>query len=241
MAKTTAVTSKRRGKRIAKKPAPAKELASHDSATIEHEDGKTTVVLMQPEMQRREAFAQAFVQTGNKTKAAGMAGFTGTPASLARRGAYLMQEPAVRKRVQQIQQNLLLKFELTTEDVIAELARGAFCDPGEAFDANGDPLPIPEIPENVRRAVAGYKVVRKTFGEDGESVEKELKFMNKESCLDKLGKHLGLWKDDNDSGGRFSADQFLSLMLAARRREGEMRVHGNQQKRTGTALEILDS
>ena len=94
------------------------------------------------------------------------------------------------------------------------------------MDARGELLPLNEIDEDTRRALAGYKVVRKTFGEDGESVEREVKFISKGDALDKIGKHLGLWKSEAEDG-KFTADAFLRAMLEARERHlASLKEHG---------------
>lgn len=186
-------------------------------------------IVTQPELHRREAFAQAYVSTGKGSEAARKAGYEGTPASIAKTAHRLLAEPGVRARIRKIQDDWIKKLQADQVTVLAELARIAFNDPRDAFDAEtGEPLPMNKIPEDCARAITGYKVVEKTFGEDGSSVEKEIKFGNKGEALDKLGKHLGLWKGEEE-GGKFTAEAFLEAMLAARERVMTERTQrGNQ-------------
>ena len=173
------------------------------------------VVVTEPELHRREAFAQAFVALGNATKAAERAGYTGKHVKVT--AGRLMAEPSVRARIAEIQRDVIRRIKVDQTTVLAELTRIAFADPGRIVDDRGELLPLNEIDEDTRRALGGYKVVRKTFGEDGESVEREVKFISKEAALDKLGKHLGLWKAETDDG-KFTAEAFVKAMLEARER-----------------------
>jgi phage terminase small subunit len=176
------------------------------------------VVITEPELHRREAFAQAFVSCGSGAAAARKAGYTGTPASLARTAHRLLGEQAVRLRIRKIQDDIITRIRVDQTTVLAELTRIAFADPGRIVDENGELLPLNKIDEDTRRALAGYKVVRKTFGEDGESVEKEVKFISKDAALDKLGKHLGLWKGAEVEDGKITAEALVKAMLEARER-----------------------
>jgi len=193
----------------------AEDKTGEDDSPVAVADHHGLVVVTEPELLRREAFAQAYVALGTQAGAARRAGYTGNRVGeIARR---LMNEPAVRERIAEIQRDMIRRIKVDQTTVLAELTRIAFADPGKIVDNKGELLPLNEIDEDTRRALAGYKVTRKVFGEDGESVEKEVKFINKEGALDKLGKHLGLWKGDDDSS-KFTPEAFVKAMLEARER-----------------------
>lgn len=201
-----------RGGRFAKEDT---EAASDEEGGLDVVDDHGLVVVTEPELLRREAFAQAYVALGNATAAARRAGYTGD--HVKKTASRLMGEPAVRARIAEVQRDLIRKIKVDQTTVLAELTRIAFADMGKIVDEHGELLPLNKIDEDTRRALGGYKVVRKTFGEDGESVEKEVKFIAKDAALDKLGKHLGLWKADTEDG-KFTAEAFLRAMLEARER-----------------------
>lgn len=202
-------------KRTARGGRFAPETDDAGDLTVAVADDHGLVIVTEPELLRREAFAQSYVACGTAVGAARKAGYTGNRiAETARR---LMAEPAVRARIAEIQRDVIRRIKVDQTTVLAELTRIAFADPGRIVDARGELLPLNEIDEDTRRALGGYKVVRKTFGEDGESVEKEVKFISKEAALDKLGKHLGLWKGEADDG-KFTAEAFVKAMLEARER-----------------------
>lgn len=175
-------------------------------------------VITEPEVFRREAFAQAYVALGNGSAAARKAGIIGSARVVAVQANRWLHEPAVRERIGQIQRDLIAETGLTQRMVLAELSRIAFVDMRKIVDDNGELKPLNEIDEDTARAMTGYKVTRKTFGEDGESVEKEVKFAGKEAALDKLGKHLGLWKQEGGGGEQFTPEAFVKALLEARER-----------------------
>jgi len=202
-------------KRTARGGRFAKEDTGEQDSPLDVADHNGLVVVTEPELLRREAFAQAYVALGTQVGAARRAGYTGD--NIRKTAGRLMNEPAVRARIAEIQKDMIRRIQVDQTTVLAELTRIAFADPGKIVDERGELLPLNDIPEDTRRALAGYKVTRKVFGEDGESVEREVKFINKEGALDKLGKHLGLWKGDDD-GGKFTAEAFVKAMLEARER-----------------------
>lgn len=175
-------------------------------------------VITEPEIFRREAFAQAYVALGTGAAAARKAGYTGSTRVIAIQANRLMHEPAVRERIAQIQRDLIAETGLTQRMVLAELSRIAFMDIRKIVDENGELLPLNTIDEDTARAMTCYKVTQKTFGEDGESVEKEVKFASKESALEKIGKHLGLWKQEGGGGEQFTPEAFVKALLEARER-----------------------
>lgn len=207
--------------RPAKKAKRARKKAETADALLAIPDAPVQIdgvdIIGEQEALRRELFAQTFVQTGSMAKAAAKCGYGGTPKSLKVSGYRLMQVPEVRARILQIQRDMRRELAITTRDVLAELSRIAFLDPRSIFDDRGELKPMNMLDEDVARAIGGYKVTTKTFGEDGESVEKEVKFISKDAALDKLGKHLGLWRNENEEG-KITPEMLVKAMLEARER-----------------------
>lgn len=187
-------------------------------------------VITEPEVFRREAFAQAYVALGNGSAAARKAGITGTPRVVAVQANRWLMEPSVRDRIGKIQRDLIAETGLTQRMVLAELSRLAFMDIRKIIGEDGELLPLEQFDEDTARAVLSYKVTRKTFGEDGESVEKEVKFGNKEAALEKIGKHLGLWKQEN-GGEQFTPEAFVKALIEARERVNSgLEIHQQPEK-----------
>jgi hypothetical protein len=85
------------------------------------------------------------------------------------------------------------------DDVLRELLRFALLDVGQAFGADGRLLPLQDMPEDVRRAIAGVEVEElfEGRGEDRKQVGwvRKVKFWDKPRGLELLGKHLGMFAD----------------------------------------------
>lgn len=98
----------------------------------------------------------------------------------------ILHNPTVVEMLTAQYKAIIAKTGATVERVWEEIANAAFLDPGVFYDETGDVKPMHEIPENARRALTGMKVKTGTIGEDGEFVERELKYGGKDSAIDKL-------------------------------------------------------
>lgn len=72
--------------------------------------------------------------------------------------AQLLKLPAVRELVSTLRAQLLEKFNVTNERIVEEYARIAFVDLAELYGENGKLLPVHEMPEHARRAIAAIEV-----------------------------------------------------------------------------------
>ena len=144
------------------------EQAQKDQEFLDNWRGEETAIVPTPILLRFQVFVGHYLCCLNAAEAARRTGFYKHPA---RSGADLLRHPEVQKLLYEQQRSLLAKIGVTAERIWAEYARIAFLDPAEAFDENGEFKPIPDIPEEIRRAITSYKVKRMSFGEDGESVE----------------------------------------------------------------------
>lgn len=77
--------------------------------------------------------------------------------------------------------------------VVRELAAIGFADIRECFKKNGDLISPRDLPQDVARAIAGVDVI-----DVKDSIRvKKLKMWNKVQALETLGKHLGMFNQDN--------------------------------------------
>lgn len=167
-----------------------------------------------------QAFVNEYLASGNATEASKKAGFvSSTDAAQKLVGHRLLKHKDVRLMMGEAYQSLMLKHKATPDRIWAELVRIGFCDPALAYNEHGEPLPMGQIPEDTRRAITGYKVVEKTFGEDGSSVEKEMKFAGKEGALDKMIKLHGMFKDTAIMV--INTDDFIKSIEAGRERAAQ--------------------
>jgi len=80
-------------------------------------------------------------------------------------------------------------------DILNEIACVAFIDPINLFDDNGDILPINEMDERTRRAIASLEIENVT---GSQAKTKKIKLWPKPTALEQLSKYRGLFARDND-------------------------------------------
>lgn len=177
------------------------------------EDAVPTPVLV-----RMQAFAGHYLACLNGAEAARRAGYA--PGHADKQARMLLKHPTVRRMLRDQHQALLAKIQTTQERVWHEITRIAFLDPAEAFDDDGELKKLADMPEDLRRAIAGLKVTVKTFGDD-ETVEKEIKFVSKDAALDKLLRLTGMFKEE-----KATADDIADAMLAALARARQRVIEG---------------
>lgn len=97
------------------------------------------------------------------------------------------------------------RLEISSERVLAELARIAFFDVANLFDADGNPLSITDIDPDARAAIAGLDVFEEYDGRGDERVKigdvRKWKLADKLNALAQLAKHLGLAKEQVETNG----------------------------------------
>lgn len=140
---------------------------------------------------KQRQFCLEYLKDMNATKAAERAGYSKKSAK------YIAHENLQRPAVQAfLQEQLAAREERTKVDadrVLLELARIALLDPGDVR-RDGAWLPLEEMPEEVRRAVAGLKL-----GDAGEI--RDLRFADKLRALEMLGKFHGLFRERVEVSG----------------------------------------
>jgi phage terminase small subunit len=132
------------------------------------------------------AFCREYCIDRNATQAAIRAGYSERSAHV--QGTRALTNVNVKSEIERLTNKHSEKTDITAERVLTELFRLASVDPRGAFDETGGLLPIKDMPEDVRRAISGIN-----FDDMGNI--KSIKFWDKNSSLDKLGKHLKLFTD----------------------------------------------
>lgn len=172
---------------------------------------------------RYNTFVQSYLETLDACEAAREAGWIGK--NKAQQQGYagaLLRNVYIRTMIDRQYRAIIAKTGATVERVWEEISHIAFLDPGEAFNSDGTPKPMEEIPEHVRRAISGRKRKVKVFGEDGEEVTEEVKFASKDAALDKLMRLHRM--TDNDKYVLVTGEEFVQAM-----EEGRKRVAGRSE------------
>lgn len=162
---------------------------------------------------KQERFAAEYLVDLNATQAAIRAGYSAKTAK--EQGARLLTnvhiQAAVQKRRQQHQENT----GLTVERVLQEAMRLAFFDIRKLADAEGNPIPISQLDDDTAAAIQGLELAtERSRGEDPvETVVRKYKAADKNSALERLFKHLGLFAKDNAQTNPAEAMQKLLAMV----------------------------
>lgn len=137
---------------------------------------------------RKKLFVERYLVNGNNaTDAALHAGFS--PRTAKSQAHRLLQLGTVKTLIESRVQRVMLDAELTTERWAQEMACIAHFDPGELYDSMGNLIPIHQLPEHVRRAIASVKTNLKG--------EVSVTMVDKNAALANVGKHLGVFESDN--------------------------------------------
>lgn len=103
--------------------------------------------------------------------------------------------PAARDYLRERDSEALARANVKHERIIREIADLAFLDPIDFVDDEGNVRSLSDMPPDARRAIAGIKVRTQKAPDGSETVTREVKFADKNSALDKLMRHAGLYKD----------------------------------------------
>lgn len=138
---------------------------------------------------RRKVFFDAYQTNGNNaTQAAITAG--ASPKSAHVMGCRWLKEIKLSGKLVKAAEKVAFDSGLSVERWAKEMACIGHLDPAELYDADGNLIPIHELPEHVRRAIASVKPGNDKGGP-------EVKLWDKNAALLNIGKHLGVFEQDN--------------------------------------------
>lgn len=142
--------------------------------------GKLTVM--------QERFCQEYMKDLNGSAAAVRAGASPTNARrLATRWLRLVH---IRSTLDELRAQNTVHARITTERILEEYERVAFFDPSRMYTAEGRLLSVPQMPEDVRRAIAGVEVELEQF-------TTKVRLVSKEGALNSLSKHKQLFPNES--------------------------------------------
>lgn len=138
---------------------------------------------------QQEIFAQFYAESLNPQEAAEKAGYS--KASSRTLPYQLLRNEKIAKRINELREDVKVKHQVSLDMVILEMWKLASFDITEAFDENGKPKPIHELPEGLRKSIVAFETY-KDFTEGVEVGEiTKYKFADKTKAMDMLVKHLG--------------------------------------------------
>ncbi|MCW2277745.1 terminase small subunit [Heliophilum fasciatum] len=140
---------------------------------------------------KQARFVEEYLIDLNATQAAIRAGYSVKTAN--EQGSRLLANVSVRARIDERMAELSRRTGVNQERVIRELARIAFVNAAGVINFDDATL-LPTATDDDTAAIIGVKV--KTIPTpDGNAVEREIKFADKQKALELLGKRYGMWVD----------------------------------------------
>jgi len=143
---------------------------------------------------KQELFVAEYLKDLNATQAAIRAGYAESGART--EGARLLANADIAAAVKAAIDARTEQVKIDANYVLRELFKLANVDLSAAYDEFGNLKPIHEIPEDVRKAIAGIEVFEERDHEGtylGRT--RKVKFWDKTRALEMLGRHLALFKD----------------------------------------------
>lgn len=146
---------------------------------------------------KQQRFVEEYLIDLNATQAAIRAGYS--PATAGAIGSENLKKPEIRAHIDKALAERSKRTGINADRVVRELARIALVNPANVI--NFDEATVREdASEDDLAAISSVKV--KTIPtEDGEIVEREVRFYDKNRALELLGKHLGMFKEMVELGG----------------------------------------
>lgn len=141
---------------------------------------------------KQRLFVGHYLKSLNARQSAIDAGYS--PKRASEFGYQLLHKPTVAAEIQRAMDKRAAKLEITAERVLEEIAAVAFAHMGQYAVWHDDTVSLTDSKEVDPRAVAE---VKQTVNQFGNNVG--IKLHDKLGALEKLGKHLGMWKDDGAS------------------------------------------
>ena len=167
--------------------------------------------------QRRTRFIKEYLIDQNATRAAKEAGFSEKTAYS--QGQRLLKNVEVRAEIESENAKVNARLDLTVDRVKQEIARLAFYDPLAFWNENGTAKPMHEIPEDARRAIAGFETAElfEGSGEDRALAGyiKKFKLVSKDRALELAGRHLKMFTDRTEVTG---LEGLADIIARARKR-----------------------
>jgi len=156
---------------------------------------------------KQERFVGEYLKDLNATQAAIRAGYSKKTAEV--QGPRLLGNVRVAAKIKEAQEKLAEETGITVRRTLEELALIGFADMGTylRFEPNGDVfLDWTALPEGATKVISEItqEVVKKLGeGEDAAAVIRtKFKLHDKLSALDKIGRHLGMFKDRVEHTGK---------------------------------------
>lgn len=165
---------------------------------------------------RQQLFVEEYLIDLNATQAAIRAGYS--PNNADKIGSELLGKTRVSEAIKIAMAERSRRTGINQDRILAELAKIALVNPARVVNFDEATIREDALPEDLA-AVASVKVKRFPT-KDGEGIEREVKFHDKNKALDLAGRHLGMFKDRLElSGGLESEKTKLDDLIQQMRKD----------------------
>ena len=151
---------------------------------------------------KQQRFVEEYLVDLNATQAAVRAGYSEKTAKS--QGQRLLTNADIQEAVAEARQARSDRTQVTQDMVLKELAKIGFSDLRNVFTGVGGIVDVQDWDDEIAGAISSVEVVRRQSGEYDENNNPipeyvhKLKVWDKNSALEKLGKHLGMFSDKVD-------------------------------------------
>lgn len=186
---------------------------------------------------KQARFVSEYLIDLNATQAAIRAGYSARTAR--QMGEENLTKPDIALAVREGMEAREQRTEITQDTAIKEVARIAFFDPRRLFNPDGSPKPLHELDDDTAAAIAGLDVQEQYEGSGSDrrfvGYLKKYRIADKNSALEKLMKHLGMFEKDNKQRAGLLGDLPREALVAIRDRLAAMQEAQPKGKTTGEA------
>ena len=149
---------------------------------------------------QQRLFVAEYLKDFNATRAYIRAGYEAHSAHSA--GPRLLENVEVNAAIEEALKRREHRVEVDRDEVLLTLIRSLGQDVAQAYDEHGRPLPIHQIPVEVRKLIHGIEM-----GDDGRP--KKLRFLDKAKSLELALRHKGLLHDKLEVSGKVTLEQLV--------------------------------
>lgn len=151
---------------------------------------------------KQQMFVEEYLIDLNATQAAIRAGYSAKTAYAI--GEENLRKPVIAAAISSAMEGRSKRTEITSDNVLQEIAKLAFSNVQSIFDVDGRLKPIHQLPPEIAASISSVEVVTSRVpGSDPVELEytSKIKFWDKRGSLELLGKHLKLFTDKTELTG----------------------------------------
>ena len=157
---------------------------------------------------KQAIFVKEYLIDKNASRAALAAGYSAKTAPSI--GAENLMKPQIKEAIDSALKAQAKRLDISADRVLLEITRLALADISRAYDDKGELLPIQQIPEDLRRAIASTETeeIYEGFGKERVNVGqlRKIKWHDKPRSLEMLAKHFKLLTDKVEHTGKDGKD-----------------------------------